>query len=299
MNKLVITILSCIITASGFAQSPDKMSYQAVIRNSSNKLVANTAVGMRVSILQTSATGTAVYVETQKPTTNLNGLASIEIGSGIVVSGTFATIDWSKGPYFIKTETDPAGGTSYTISGTSQLLSVPYALYAKTAGNSTNHFIGELYGGGIIVAVWKENGVEHGIIASLTDLSAGMTWSNITDKEIGTAAKSPIDGQANTKAIIAQAGHTASAAKLCDDYSAGGFSDWYLPAIWELNHCYYSAIVVNSILGNTNGFTAFAGYWSSTETLITYATIIQFAGGTGSGQYKSTNTLRVRAVRRF
>ncbi|MFT6843268.1 MAG: hypothetical protein ACJASR_002044, partial [Psychroserpens sp.] len=76
-----------------------------------------------------------VYVETQTPTTNVNGLVSLEIGTGIVISGDFTTIDWSTDSYFIKTETDPAGGTTYTITGTSQLMSVPFALYAKTSGD--------------------------------------------------------------------------------------------------------------------------------------------------------------------
>src|SRR5690554_566777 len=92
---------------------------------------------MQISILQGSASGTAVYVETQTPTSNANGLVSLEIGAGTVVSGDFTTIDWANGPYFIKTETDPTGGTSYTITGTSQLLSVPYALHAKTAETVT------------------------------------------------------------------------------------------------------------------------------------------------------------------
>ncbi|MDI6832601.1 MAG: FISUMP domain-containing protein [Bacteroidales bacterium] len=116
-----------------YGQSPEKMSYQAVIRNSSDQLVTDQLVGMQISILQGSASGTAVYVETQTPTTNANGLVSIEIGDGTVVSGDFTTIDWANGPYFIKTETDPTGGINYTITGTSQLLSVPYALHAKTA----------------------------------------------------------------------------------------------------------------------------------------------------------------------
>ncbi|MDD4385779.1 MAG: FISUMP domain-containing protein [Bacteroidales bacterium] len=107
------------------------MSYQAVIRNSNLELVTNTAIGMQISILQGSASGTAVYVEIQTPTTNDNGLASIEIGAGTVQSGDFAAINWEDAPYFIKTETDPSGGTSYTITGTSQLLSVPFALHAN------------------------------------------------------------------------------------------------------------------------------------------------------------------------
>ncbi len=118
------------------AQAPQKMSYQAVIRNASNALIANTAVGIKISVLQTSGAGTAVYVERQTPTTHANGLASIEIGGGTLISGNFGTINWANGPYFIKTETDPTGGTSYTISGTSQLLSVPYALFAANTGSA-------------------------------------------------------------------------------------------------------------------------------------------------------------------
>lgn len=125
------------MTASVFAQAPEKMSYQAVVIDGNNNLVSSTSVGMQISILQGSASGTAVYVETQTPTSNANGLVSLEIGSGTVVSGTFASIDWANGPYFIKTETDPTGGTNYTITGTSQLLSVPYALYAENAGNGS------------------------------------------------------------------------------------------------------------------------------------------------------------------
>jgi H-type lectin domain len=121
---------------SAQAQAPQKMSYQAVVRNAANTLVANTAVGVKISVLQTTATGTTVYSERHTPTTNANGLASFEIGGGTVLSGTFATINWANGPYFIKTETDPVGGTNYTITGTSQLASVPYALFAGNAGTN-------------------------------------------------------------------------------------------------------------------------------------------------------------------
>lgn len=134
MRKLFIFIAAALLTATVWAQSPDKMSYQAVIRNSSDVLVTNTQIGMQISILQGSTSGTAVYVETQSPTTNVNGLVSIEIGTGNMESGDFSTIDWSDGPYFIKTETaiyEPF--TTYTITGISQLLSVPYALHAKSA----------------------------------------------------------------------------------------------------------------------------------------------------------------------
>lgn len=145
MKKRSTIFAALILVASAFfmqkisAQAPNKMSYQAVIRNASNALITNQTVGMQVSILQGSPTGTAVYVETQTPTTNTNALVSIEIGSGTIVSGNFTTIDWANGPYFIKTETDPAGGTTYSITGTSELMSTPYALYSKTAETVVNN----------------------------------------------------------------------------------------------------------------------------------------------------------------
>lgn len=136
MKERLIILIAIIVTVNSFAQVPEKLSYQAVVRNSSNALVISSPIGMRISILQDSPTGTSVYTETQSTTSNSNGLVTVEIGSGTVISGTFASIDWSTGPYFIKTETDPTGGTSYSISGTSQLLSVPYALYSKSSGSS-------------------------------------------------------------------------------------------------------------------------------------------------------------------
>jgi hypothetical protein len=199
MKKLFTFLVAVLLTAALWAQSPNKMSYQAVIRNASNNLVTNTAVAMQISILQGSISGTAVYVETQMPTTNANGLVSIELGGGTVVSGNFSSINWANGPYFVKTETDPdgaTGGIAYTITGISQLLSVPYALYAANSGNSIpgpqgpagptgaagatgpqgpagltgpqgpvgpaggignfSHYIGEKYGGGVIFHLWKD-----------------------------------------------------------------------------------------------------------------------------------------------
>jgi hypothetical protein len=120
-----------------FAQAPDKMSYQSVVRDNNNRLVSNGNVGVQISILQGSSTnGTVFYVERHNGTTNANGLLTIEIGGGQVVQGSFSSINWANGPYFIKTETDPTGGTNYSIEGVSQFLSVPYALYAKESGTA-------------------------------------------------------------------------------------------------------------------------------------------------------------------
>lgn len=145
MKKLYSFLAIIAFSLNIFSQAPEKMSYQAVVRDASDALIVSTTVGMQISILEGSSTGTPVYVETQTPTTNANGLISIEIGNGTIVSGDFTTIDWSTGSYFIKTETDPTGGTSYTITGESQLLSVPYALFSKNSG-------------GVAGAEWTTNG---------------------------------------------------------------------------------------------------------------------------------------------
>lgn len=136
MKKVNGFLFLVFFALSGLAQIPQKMSYQAVIRSSTGQLVIDHAIGMRISILRDSESGTPVYVETHTPSTNANGLVTIEIGNGNVITGSFEGIDWSTGMYFIKTETDPEGGTNYTITGTCQILSVPYALYSKTSGTS-------------------------------------------------------------------------------------------------------------------------------------------------------------------
>ncbi len=184
---LIITLANLLICSSIFGQSPNKMSYQSVIRDNNQLLLANQPIGMQISILQGSASGTAVYVETHSATTNANGLVSIEIGEG-TTSDDFTAIDWANGPYFIKTETDPtqAGGTNYTITGVSQLLSVPYALHAKTADTLT---------GGItetdpVFAVWDKS---TGILITESQISdLGTYIENETDPVFAASPSSGI-----------------------------------------------------------------------------------------------------------
>ena len=309
MKKFLTFSTAVLLMASVFAQAPEKMSYQAVIRNSSEALVTNTTVGMQISILQGSASGTAVYVETQSPTTNANGLVNIELGGGTVVSGNFSTINWANGPYFVKTETDPdgaTGGIAYTITGTSQLLSVPYALYAANAGTATGggnftHYIGEEYGGGVIFHLWKDNaGVEHGLIVALTDQSISQEWSNVTSTEIGASAQSSWNGLSNSNAIVGQAGHTSSAAKLCLDLVSGGQSDWYLPSIQELNMLWNNYYTVTRALSQISGATQLSNsaYWSSSEYSGDHAWHFTFGTGSAFSSHKHF-TSYVRAVRAF
>lgn len=130
---MMFSLLACLIGISMLAQIPQSMSYQAVIRNSSNVLVQNSNIVIRVSILQGGATGTLVYQETQTVATNVNGLMTMEIGQGTPLVGLFSNIPWSSGQCFLQTEIDPNGGTNYSIITTTQLLSVPYAFYSKTS----------------------------------------------------------------------------------------------------------------------------------------------------------------------
>ncbi len=115
------------------AQAPQRISYQAVVRDAAEALLTNTTVGMRISILQGSGSGPSQYTETHVSQSNSNGLVTFEIGAGTVVSGDLNGIDWADGPYFILSETDPDGGSDYSIAGTSQLLSVPYAFFAANS----------------------------------------------------------------------------------------------------------------------------------------------------------------------
>jgi hypothetical protein len=347
MKRIFVIFFVLLSFFSSMAQSPEKMSYQAIIRDASNNLFANQAIGMKLSIMDGAVT---VFAETHSTSTDANGLVSVIIGDGTPVSGTIGGIDWGAATYSIKTETDPAGGTSYTITETTDILSVPYALYSNTAetalgGNYNNlinkppvitgaetkisagtnvtvtgsgttatpyvinatvsgatyiHYIGELYQGGIVVAVWKEAGVEKGLIASLVSLGS-VVWSDNT-AAIGATARSPQDGQANTNAMLAQSA-TAPAAKLCNDYTnsetgTGVYSDWYLPAVWELAQCYKNAIVVDNIIGDANGFGKLS-YWSSTEYFIgTNAMVFAFSNGYAFSSGKN-NVSPIRAVRKY
>ena len=265
MKNLFTLITAILITASVFAQAPEKMSYQAVIRDASNALVTSQPVGMQLSILQGSISGAAVYVETQTPNTNINGLVSLEIGSGAVVSGTFNTIDWSSGPYFIKTETDPTGGTTYTITGTSQLLSTPYALHAKTADSivEPTYTIGlwpEL--GGYVF--WVSSDGKHGLVVETQDQGIVTTWYN---------AHNIISDPSN---------HSSIGQK---------YRDWRMPTKFELDEIYAQRVTIG-------GFND-AKYWSSTESIYGYAYIKIFGSGFWPPIDGEGISNRVRSVRTF
>ena len=120
--------------AMAMAQLPQSFMYQSVIRNNSGTVLTNQHVAAKVSILKSTASGTAVYVETHSASSDADGVLTLSVGRGTVVTGTFANIDWLADDYFLKTEIDPIGGSNYILTTTQQLLSVPFAFVSgKTA----------------------------------------------------------------------------------------------------------------------------------------------------------------------
>ena len=141
MKKLLLAIITiATMTISVYGQAPQKVKYQAVVRDGSNTVLNNQAVGMRLTVQQGSIGGTAAYTETFTTTTNAFGLVNLDIGTG-TTTDDFTTIDWSAGPYFVEIAVDITGGVSYSVLGTSELLSVPYALYSETAENVINDLV--------------------------------------------------------------------------------------------------------------------------------------------------------------
>jgi hypothetical protein len=336
MKKSIFLIVLLLCALNIFAQTPQKMSYQAVIRNNASEVVAMQNIGVKLSILRGSPTGTEVFAESHSTTTNENGLITLEIGSGTAITSTLAEINWANGPYYIKSETDLTGGSNYTLSGSYQLLSVPYALYAYSAGTLNSHYIGELYGGGIIVSLWKDNlGEPHGLIASLTDVGNYLPdycldCINGIYPEFINQIKSLTNGTLNTSVILSNPNNIFQphwnnngdalsnnsllmAAQICANYSGGGYNDWYLPAILEMKQLVNSQFVMNEILGesgklNDKIYVTSSGLELSGNSLIQYGRAYMFSIDSidlntyftnGYGIDAFSSPIYVRAFRRF
>jgi hypothetical protein len=140
MKKLIISFLLLLLLMEVKSQVPQGINYQAVARNNSGAVIPAQNVNVRFSILDVTATGTILYQETHAATTNNFGLFTVVIGRGTPAIGAFIGINWASGTdKFIKVEIAPQGGSNYELQSTTQLLSVPYALYSeKTRLNAGN-----------------------------------------------------------------------------------------------------------------------------------------------------------------
>jgi hypothetical protein len=315
MKNFTLLFTFCLLLSTFVLKAqtpPNAFNYSAVARNAAGQPIATTTIGVQISILKTSATGAVQYSENHFVNTDAYGLFNLVIGTGAVQSGAMATIDWSNDNYYLKVSMDANGGTNFLTMGTTQLLSVPYALYAKSAGSVSGggggagnftHYVGEEFGGGVIFHLWKDaQGVEHGLIVDKVDLSTSQVWSNIDQTLIGSTAQSYWDGLSNSNAIVGQAGHTNSAAALCLNSTNGGQSDWYLPSIDELSLLWHNRFNVNKSLSTIGGTTVLpfiAIYWSSTEYGSLNAWNFFFNSGDAYYGHGKNATYYVRAVRAF
>jgi len=134
--KSILLVFLTMLSVSSFSQAPEKINYQAIIRDVTGTVIQNQTVSLKIEILESTPSGTVVYEENHNVVTNDYGLVNLKIATGQVVSGVFSTISWGANPYFLKISVDPTGGTNYTLVGVSELVSVPYALHAKTVDNA-------------------------------------------------------------------------------------------------------------------------------------------------------------------
>lgn len=323
MKKLILSIVAIVtISLSSFGQAPEGFKYQAVVRDAGNTILNNQAVGMRMTIQQGSIGGTTVYQETFSPTTNAYGLVNLEIGSGTVMSGDFTTIDWSAGPYFIETAVDVTGGTSYAVMGTSQLMSVPYALHANTAENVTNDMVDDadadptnelqtISRTGTTVTLSNGGGTFEDSVGVYT---AG-TGIDITNNVVSTTEPTytiglwpelggyvfwvSADGKHGLVAETIDQGLTDwfGAQNLISNpsnHSPDGqrYRDWRMPTKFELNEMYLQSVTIG-------GFENFY-YWSSSEKDYVDVWIQDFVSGSGFQTDVAKDTVTyVRSVRAF
>jgi hypothetical protein len=147
MRKIITgSILIFVVSLAVFSQSPQSFQYQSVVRDAGGNPVINQPVGFEINIQMGPPLGTIVYTETHQVTTNDYGIATLAIGAGTVTMGDFSTITWSTGNWFVMIGVDISGGTNYVNMGSTQLLSVPYAMYAQEAGNGFSGNYSDLTG---------------------------------------------------------------------------------------------------------------------------------------------------------
>ncbi|MBM3403701.1 MAG: hypothetical protein FJY10_02285 [Bacteroidetes bacterium] len=136
MKKVIFLLVGVLLAIFTIAQGPQAFKYQSLVRDNAGNLLTSQNVSFRMSIIRGPIPGLVVYTEIHVVLANAFGLANLEIGRGTPAIGSFAMIDWSASPFYLKTEVDIMGGSSFVDMGTSELLSVPYAFYTDAAISS-------------------------------------------------------------------------------------------------------------------------------------------------------------------
>ncbi|MES2286983.1 MAG: hypothetical protein V4547_14930 [Bacteroidota bacterium] len=217
MKKAILIFSICL--TFGFAlkaQAPQGFNYQAVARNNSGVAVINQSIGLKINLRQGTATGTITYSETHTVTSSNIGLLNLIVGGGTVVSGTFNTIDWSAGPYFIEISMDITGGTNYVLMGTQQLMSVPYALYAANGGTTGAQGITGSTGATGLTGDQGAIGVTGAVGSTGITGTTGIVGSTGAS---GTNGIDGIDGSTGALGITGSTGGTGIAGPTGDRYA--------------------------------------------------------------------------------
>lgn len=307
-RKLAMAIVATYMQFS-YAQAPQGINYQAVIRDEGGKEVVNTPIGLQIQLRQGDARGNVVYAENFSPTTNELGLINLVIGQGNATQGKFDEIDWAHGPYFAQLDIDLAGGNNYTTLGTQQLMSVPYALYAERCGahsenptrgfNTSTYSIGQYAFGGYIFFL-EPDGL-HGLVAATTDQSSGVPQYLTTGCQYGSSSwyhlflhdKDGIyAGKMNTERLCKE--HCGEIGNYAASYSMTYtgpmmYGDYYLPSKFELQLMY-----ANLHMAGLGNFSTTEAYWSSTGLWFQ-----NFGSGVQGIAHRTATYLRVRLIRAF
>jgi len=308
--KIFLPLILIFLAFSSMAQIPPQaFNYSGVARDASGNPLSNRALSVEIGILKASTTGPLQYSETHNVNTDQFGLFNLIIGAGSVQSGSMAAINWGNDNYFLRVAFDMNGGNNFTLLGTTQMLSVPYALHAGTAaslGGNGGHYIGEKFGGGVIFHLYRDStGTEHGLIVAPNDISISTAWDFTASCLAGTCvnvryAESTFDGSANTAAILNDVNSPNTAAALCAAFNSGGYSDWYMPSLQELNMLWNNLFDVNRSMESMAGAQTmrFAVYWASTEIDAIGAWNFSFMTGQAS-YWDKDETYHLRAIRKF
>ena len=308
--KILMPIILLLLAFAVSAQIPPQaFNYSGVARDASGNPLSNRTLAVEIAILKGATTGQIQYIETHNVITDQFGLFNLIIGSGAVQSGSMNAISWCNDNFFLRVAFDMNGGNNFTLLGTTQMLSVPYALHAGTAaalaGNG-GHYIGEKFGGGVIFHLYRDStGTEHGLIIAANYISISTAWDSTPSCLAGTCvnvryAESTYNGSGNSAAIMNDVNSSLTAAAQCIAYNSGGFTDWYMPSLQELNMLWNNLFDVNRTMESmANAQTMrFAVYWSSTEVDAIGAWNFSFMTGQASYWDKIT-TYHLRAIRKF
>jgi hypothetical protein len=334
MKKSYTILAALLLTAITFAQAPEGFNYQAVVKDAAGDIMVSTTIGVQVQLRETSIAGSVIYTETHSPTTNANGVFNLIVGQG-TSTDTFNTIDWANDLHFLEISMDITNGSAYVSVGTTQLMSVPYAVQAATAATATTlpngidqgyiealeariaaldtrltaleplptANVGDLRAGGVVFWVDPADNT-RGLVCALSDYATRVAWgcSGANLPSVPDVINFPPVGPGTEIGD----GITNTNGILTDCPTAPAAlaarslgPEWFLPSAKALNEMILHRAIINAT-ASTNGGANFTDnfYWSSTEADYGNAWLQNFANGYQL-YYGKDYPFNVRAVRAF